>query len=1449
MPQDRSGTNGAAPAVGRGNRAERWSLLAFALLAYVPLLLTDIGRTAADTKSYLYLDPSRMLSRAVSMWDPHLGLGTTTHQNIGYLFPMGPFFWCTERLLHLPSWVAQRLWLGTLLLLAGLGARYLLRTLGVRGPGLTVAMLAYAFTPYALQYSSRLSVLLSPWVALPWLIAFTARALAKPGWRYPALLAITVQLAGGVNASSLFFSLLGPIIYTFHALLVTRDTDLRRVGAALWRTAVLLAATSVWWLSGLWVEGRYGLNVLQYTETVQDVSRTLFPFELLRGLGYWMFYGRDPAGAWNDAAALLARNPFVVLCTLLVPAAALLAGAVLRWRHRFLFVALIVSGLVIGVAAAPYDDPSFAGRVFKAFAAGSSLGLALRSTARATPLVALGVAALLGAGVSAWCARLERRSRPILARALAFAVAGLLLVNATGLWTGSYLTDYLEHREVPKYWRDALAVVDARGEGTRFVSIPGADFAAYAWGDTIDPIEPGLVDRPFVTRELVPWGSGPGASLVAAYDSAIQNGDLEPEAIGPVAGYMNAGDIVVRYDMESGRYSTVPAPQLARRLRAATGRGIDAPILFGDPSSVRALRSSSEATRRTSFPVVGIAGVPGATPIVRAQSTAVPLLVAGDGRAIIDLAGAGLLDPARPLRYAADLVGDPAALRSLPEDAVIVLTDTNRRRGERGAFGFRYGYTEATGESPLVPDIHDQRLDVFPGTGDASRTVTRLDGVRSVRASSYGSSFGYTPEERPAAAFDGNVTTAWTAETSDRRPRLAVTLDAPITTDHIGVAPLVAKVRYPTKVGLRFDGGPPIVRRLADPRTAPLGQLLRFPARRFQRLELEVLETRSRARVDPASSRAQVGFTEIAITDSAPGARTARLTQTQRVPTDLVRALGSRTATHPFVVLLTRESTMDRYGMRRAFTTPTPRRFRIDGQARLSTRAGDAAVDALLGIPGADAGGVTVDSSQRSGDLRHRASTALDGDPATWWVAVVGPKQRPQLEVTLPAPTTVDHLDLQLRTGRDLAAPTRLTVTNGTESRTVDLGAPVPGPLRTASIRAEFAPLTGTNLTVRIDSARPSGRRDGMAPVVEVRELGLPGARVAAVPAAFPDRCTTGLVAVDGRDLPVRLTGSPSAAIAERPVAVEPCGEAADLALAGGSHDVVASDPLAGIPDARAVAMTRITLASAADGAPLEPTALLAAVRGADAPPATTVTEHGPTHISVRVAPAAEPSWLVLGQNINDGWHATVDGRDLGTPTLIDGFANGWRLPAHADPATVELRWTPQRTVDIALWLSALAGLVCLGIIVTTRRRPIDAVPGDARDVQPAVEGFGLRSSRGGPGVSPRAGLICALAIGGLAVVLTRPWIGIVVLAATLLAARDLRLRALVRLAPAAIIVAVGIGIATTILLGDVTPGIDWPGEFALASGPTWIAVFLVLAECTLSAVEDAAVGRQGLEP
>src|SRR5262249_53365033 len=167
-----------------------------ALLAYVPVFRSSPGRVAADTKQYLYLDPGRMLGRAVTMWDPNIGMGTVTHQNIGYLFPMGPFYWVFNAI-GVPDWVAHRIWLGSLVFAAALGVLYLLRTFGLRGPGIVIAAIAYMFTPYVLDYSGRISVILMPWAALPWLIGFVRKGLRDGGWRYPALFAIVVQLVGG----------------------------------------------------------------------------------------------------------------------------------------------------------------------------------------------------------------------------------------------------------------------------------------------------------------------------------------------------------------------------------------------------------------------------------------------------------------------------------------------------------------------------------------------------------------------------------------------------------------------------------------------------------------------------------------------------------------------------------------------------------------------------------------------------------------------------------------------------------------------------------------------------------------------------------------------------------------------------------------------------------------------------------------------------------------------------------------------------------------------------------------------------------------------------------------------------------------------------------------------------------------------------------------------------
>ena len=43
------------------------------------------------------------------------------------------------------------------------------------------------------------------------------------------------------------------------------------------------------------------------------------------------------------------------------------------------------------------------------------------------------------------------------------------------------------------------------------------------------------MDRPYVARELVPWGSPATADLLNALDRRIQEGVLDPAALAPIA--------------------------------------------------------------------------------------------------------------------------------------------------------------------------------------------------------------------------------------------------------------------------------------------------------------------------------------------------------------------------------------------------------------------------------------------------------------------------------------------------------------------------------------------------------------------------------------------------------------------------------------------------------------------------------------------------------------------------------------------------------------------------------------------------------------------------------------------------------------------------------------------------------------------------------------------------
>lgn len=106
-------------------------VLALALIAAVPTFLLHAGELNADTKLYLTSNPGRLLSNAAKAWDPSQFLGYVPHQAVGYLWPMGPFFWLGD-VFGVPDWIMQRLWLTVIFTAAGAGVYFFLRHLGFR---------------------------------------------------------------------------------------------------------------------------------------------------------------------------------------------------------------------------------------------------------------------------------------------------------------------------------------------------------------------------------------------------------------------------------------------------------------------------------------------------------------------------------------------------------------------------------------------------------------------------------------------------------------------------------------------------------------------------------------------------------------------------------------------------------------------------------------------------------------------------------------------------------------------------------------------------------------------------------------------------------------------------------------------------------------------------------------------------------------------------------------------------------------------------------------------------------------------------------------------------------------------------------------------------------------------------------------------------------------------
>lgn len=1305
-------------AVGRWLNRHR-VVIGVALLSYVPIIFSRPGDVGADTKTYLYLDPGTLIREARYLWDSDVALGTVTHQNIGYLWPMGPFYWVFETL-GTPDWFAQRIWLGTLLFTAALGVRFLLRVFDWEGPGVTVAMVAYGLSPYLLDYSARISAVLLPWVGLPWMIGLTVLAVRHGGWRHPARFGLVVLTVGSVNATSLLLVGLAPVLWLVHATFVERSVPWRRSLAASLRIGATSAAVSIWWVAGLVLQGRFSLPVTRYTETYEVVADASTAPEILRGLGYWFFYGNDKFGAWIQPSIEYTQGVWLLFLTFGLVVLALLANAVVRWRHRSFFVALLVMGALIGVGSHPFDDPSFLGGLFKDFTR-TDAGLALRSTPRAVPMVVLATSVLLGAVTGAVRARWPQVGRPFIALTL----VAILLANPA-MWRVRMIEEHLHRDEnLPEYWLEAAAAFDADDDGSRIWEVPGSDFASYRWGNTVDPITPGLIERGYVARELVPFGSAESADLITAFDRRMQEVSLASASVIPIAQLMSVGDLVHRADLTYERFRTPRPVPTAAFLDSIDGLGVG--IGFGEPvpnvaGPEQTLLDEVELSIDPDLPIpapVTSYAVPDPLDVVRLRATDGALVVVGDGEGLVDAAAAGVLDVDRTIFFGADLAADDALRAEVTADATeIVITDSNRRRSRRwGTLRENVGVTEHAGSEPLIFDPQDNRLPVFPDAAttegldvDDTRTVAvHLDGA-TITASRFGNPVTHTLDDRPVHAADGELATAWTvADFAEARGEfLRFEFSSPVTIDSIhAVQPQMEANRHITELSIEVDGERRSVA-LTPVSWLPNGETVSFAPLTGTTFDIVITDLDYPVSDTYPVGISPVGFAELTLGDSTP------TTEWIRTPRALVDRLGDDLDDHALTVVLTRERSNPQEpvrdtpeaGMRRLVPLPTERTFEITGEARLDPGARPDVLDVFLGRTN---GGVVVTSTGAlEGNLLAVPSAMFDGDPSTRFVGQFDDQVGQAWRVRSDDAFAIDGIELDIVTGPFHSTPAELAVSvDDVEVGRFPTGLGLSDTERVETIVLPIDAPQASTVRIEITASVDRLTRDWYSNAFismpfSVAEMRVGGLGVAAA-TSIDTGCVAGLLQVDGADVAVRITGDAETARRGEALRLEACDRV-----------TVEAGEVAVDSTGQALPLTIDQLVLRSDRL----------VDAAPVLPDLSVDWHSDVHATVDVPAGAGERWLVLGQSHNLGWSARLDGVSLGEPTLIDGFANGWRLPA--DGGQVVLEWTPQRLVDRALLVSALAILVVMALAL----RPAPAAMSRTSAAAPTLIDMPVRGAR-----------------------------------------------------------------------------------------------------------------------
>ncbi len=1327
-------------------RADRALPLGLAAAAFVLAFIQRPGWATSDTKIDLHVDPGRFLTDVASVWTPSGSLGHVQGgQYSGYLFPMGPFF-AAGHAIGLAPWVVHRLWLGALLALAAWGTVRLLDDLAGRPRGVAhaVAGAMMLLNPYVVVFTARTSVTLLAYAALPWLLLATRRGLRRPtGWWWPAFFGLVVtSTGGGVNAAVTAWVLLGPVLLVAYEALL-RAVAWRSVLAFAWRTAAVTLVVSLWWLGPILVQAAYGIDFLKFTEQQGSIWGTTSMSETLRLMGYWIsyigvgFYGASRAYLSDSATLLFA--PVVVAATLLVPAVAL--GGFARTRrepYAAFFLLLVLAGALVMTIGFPEGTPLRKAANFTYNNVNATHFL--RTTYKAGPLVALGLAGLGGLGARAlwdWvCARSARGDRdapvpgavttlnapgtghPIPPRrghtaiGLALGAAGLvlLLVAAWPMTRGRALDDQLLWKRVPAAWTQSGRDLDRTlPKETRAVILPGELFAAYRWGETVDSILPTRTDRPVAVRNIVPFADLHAIDAFWAIDAAVGQQRLVPGQLPALVRLLGAGAVLANADGDIRR-SGQPPP--ARSARVLAQQGYGRPARAYGPVR-RLLQPAGDIGPAAALAQVRRYDVPATRRIVRVEPDAAPAVVDGSGEGLVGLSAFGAL-PAGPFEYA----GDRSAAqirRAAASGGDVAISDTNRRRVfVSSRLRQNLGWTLPRDESPSQDAAI---LDPFADRGTDAQTVAVYSGLRSVTApfSPGGEQF---PEHRPFAALDGDPRTAWLADRRLDKDRAYLDIDFARPRDVPFISLLPENDRYGVVRAVDVNG------RL-------------FPVHAgWNRLALGLkgvsgLRIRM-ARVDfpPHVFEAGAGgLAEVRIpgVNASEALRPPVLAERALAGRDLRHAaltylFGRTTGDEPFQrarytgppqALLTRDRGDGELGLSRVFHPPAARAYAADAWVSPSPDAHDDALDRLAG----SSGPVRFDSSSRyQGQARWRASSAFDARPDSEWIGQWVERVPAWISWSSPRPLTVRRLTLT-RPSAVVRFPTRVrVVSEAGASPPLAVGADgtvvLPRPVRGRDVRLDIlAAAFPRGATAQERTRRAVG-------IADVRVPGLPAARIRRS-GPLAGRCGDVTAALaPGGSVRMRVGGTVGDLDAGTPLRARPCGAPVRLPAA-----TVRLDAPPGV--------FRIAWLRLRSPAP-DPLATAAGSPGR-------VTDLGHTsagrHDGVKLALHA-PARLVLGESYDRGWRAWCDGHSLGAPEVVDGYANGWRAPASC--RSVHFAFAPQRAVVWGYLISALACLLALGFLALrrpgpeTRRLPAAAAPADgpaARLSLPAAAAFGFAAS------------------------------------------------------------------------------------------------------------------------